>query len=603
MTSVTASDPDAVGGRAGTWKILPTLLSGRWRSVAIVGSLVLAAAAVELVPPLAIRDIIDRHLTTGRSGGIAPLAVLYLSAVAAVQALTFLSGYLAAVIAQRILSDVRTRLFAHVLRLPASFFDRQPIGDVISRCTADVDALDTVFSSSVAVLLASLVRLGTIAVAMVLLSPVLSVLAALIAVPLVLVTRFVQVRVRQAERETRLAVGAVNTRLQEDLRGIEVIRAFGREPEFVAGFRQVLGRGLAAFNRSTFYSALYMPVTAIVSAVAVATLLAAGALPTFGALHISLGTLTAFLLLLQRFFQPITALGEEWQTVQAAMAGGERIFDTLALAPNEGVSVPGRDWTSQRSLPSVVLDAVEFGYVEGLPVVHGLSMRVEAGEHVALVGRTGAGKSSALHLLAGLYRPWSGRVVVAGHDPARLTETQRSRVLGVVPQAVQLFSGTVFDNLTLGDTSIPEETVYEAARIAGADSFIRALPQGYHTSLSGNGGGPGTQLSAGQQQLLALARALVQQPTVLLLDEATAAIDNTSDAAFRAALRERVLPRGTAVVTVAHRLATALDADRVILIDKGQVVEEGTPAALMSSGGRFAALVELEAAGWEWHTA
>jgi ATP-binding cassette subfamily B protein len=602
MTSVTVSGQDTVGARATMWKILPTLLSGRWGSVAIVGSLVLAAAAVELVPPLVIRDIIDRHLTTGRSGGIPTLAVLYLSAVAAVQALTFLSGYLAAVIAQRVLSDVRTRLFAHVLRLPASYFDRQPIGDVISRCTADVDALDTVFSSSVAVLLASLVRLGTIAVAMVLLSPVLSLLAALIAVPLVLVTRFVQLRVRQAERESRLAVGAVNTRLQEDLRGVEVIRAFGREPEFVAGFRQVLGRGLTAFNRSTFYSALYMPVTAIVSAATVATLLAAGAQPTFGALHMSLGTLTAFLLLLQRFFQPITALGEEWQTLQAAMAGGERIFDTLALALDEGVSVPGRTRTNPRSLPPVVLDAVEFGYVEGLPVVRGLSMRVEAGEHVALVGRTGAGKSSALHLLAGLYRPWAGRVVVAGHDPARLTETQRSRVVSVVPQVIQLFSGTVFDNLTLGDTSIPEETVYEAARIAGADSFIRALPHGYRTSLSGSGSGPGTQLSAGQRQLLALARALVQQPAVLLLDEATAAVDNASEAAFRAALRERVLPRGTAVVTVAHRLATALDADRVILIDKGQVVEEGTPAALMSRRGRFTALVELEAAGWEWHT-
>src|SRR5215831_10652677 len=374
MTSVTASGQDAIGGRAAMWKILPALLSGRWSSVAVVGGLVLAAAAVELVPPLLIRDIIDRHLTTGYSGGIAALAVLYLSAVAGVQALTFLSGYLAAVIAQRILSDVRTRLFAHVLRLPASYFDRQPIGDVISRCTADVDALDTVFSSSVAVLLASLVRLGTIAVAMVALSPVLSVLAALIAVPLVLVTRIVQVRVRGAERESRLAVGAVNTRLHEDLKGIEVIRAFGREPEFVAGFRHVLSRGLAAFNRSTFYSALYTPVTAIVSAVAIATLLAAGAQPAFGALHISLGTLTAFLLLLQRFFQPITALGEEWQTVQGAMAGGERIFDTLALAPDDGVRAPTLGRTNHGpSRPPVVLEGVEFGYVEGAPVVRGLS--------------------------------------------------------------------------------------------------------------------------------------------------------------------------------------------------------------------------------------
>ena len=624
MTSVAASSQDAIGGRPAVWRILPGLLSGRRGSVAIVAALVLVAAAVELVPPLVIRDIIDRHLTTGRTGGIAALAVLYLSAVAAVQALTFLSGYLAAAIAQRVLSDVRTRLFAHVLRLPASYFDRVPIGDVISRCTADVDALDTVFSSSVAVLLASLVRLGTIALAMVVLSPVLSFVAASIAVPLVLVTRFVQERVRRAERESRIAVGVVNTRLQEDLRGIEVIRAFGREPEFVAGFRQALGRGLTALNRSTFYSALYMPVTAIVSAVAVATLLAASAQPAFGALSISLGTLTAFLLLLQRFFQPITALGEEWQAVQGAMAGGERIFDTLALAPDDGVPISAWRPASRaanppasahdrdaeplegrehlRSSACVVLDDVEFGYQEGRPVVQGLSLRVDAGEHVAVVGRTGAGKTSALHLIAGLYRPWAGRVLVAGHDPAQLVETERRRVLGVVPQIVHLFSGTVLDNLTLGDASIPEDAVHEAARISGADSFIRTLPHGYHTRLSGSGGGPGAHLSAGQRQLVALARAMVHRPKLLLLDEATAAVDGASDAQFRAALREQVLPRGTAVVTVAHRLATALDADRVIVLDRGRVVEEGTPAGLMASAGRFAALVELEAAGWEWRT-
>ena len=603
MTSVAASVPSATDARAAMWRILPDLLSGRWSVVALIGALVLGAAAVELVPPLVIRDIIDRHLTVGRPAGLAALAVLYLSAVAGIQVLTFLSGYLAAAVAQRVLRDVRTRLFAHVQGLPATYFDRVPIGDLISRCTADVDALDTVFSSSVAVLLANLVRLATIAVAMVALSPMLSVLAALIAVPLVVVTRFVRVRVRQAERETRLAVAAVNTRLQEDLRGIEVIRAFGREPEFVAGFRQVLGRGLAAFNRSTFYSALYTPVTAITSAVAVAALLAAGARPSFGALSVSIGTLTAFLLLLQRFFQPITALGEEWQTVQGAMAGGERIFDTLALPPEEGVHAPTLGRTNHGpSRPPVVLEDVEFGYAAGVPVVRGLSLRADAGEHVVMVGRTGAGKSSVVHLMAGLYRPWAGRVVVAGRDPAGLAEAERSRVLGVVPQVVQLFSDTVFENLTLGDSSIPEEAVYEAATIAGADSFIRMLGQGFHTRLSGSGGGVGTHLSAGQRQLVALARALVLRPAVLLLDEATAAIDNASDAAFRAALRERVLPCGTAIVTVAHRLATALDADRVIVLDKGRVVEEGTPAALMESMGRFAALVELEAAGWDWRS-
>jgi len=597
MTGLTAARPSVSSARAPVVRRLVSLLAQRRGSVVVVGILVLAAAVVELVPPLVVRDIVDRHLTVGRPDGLPALALLYLLGIAAMQAMTFLYGYLAAAVAQGVLSDLRTRLFAHLQRLPASYFDRVPIGDVISRCTADVEMLDTVFSSGVALLLANLVRLVTIAVAMVALSPELSLIAALIAAPLVLVTRAVQVRVRQAERESRVAIGTVNTRLQEDLRGVEVIRAFGREPEFIAGFRQVLSRGLAAFNRSSFYSALYTPMTAILSAIAVAALLAAGTQQAFGATSISLGTLTAFLLLLQRFFQPITALGEEWQTVQGAMAGAERIFDTLA------VSAPERTRLDRvPSTWSVVLSDVDFGYAEGQPVLHGLSLQAKAGEHVAVVGRTGAGKTSALHLIAGLYQPWAGRVLVAGHDPARLTEAERNRVLGVVPQVVLLFSGTVFDNLTLGDGSVAEDAVYEAATIAGADLFIRALPQGYRTLLSGSGSGQGVHLSAGQRQLVALARALVHRPAVVLLDEATAAIDNASDAAFRAALRERVLSRGATVVTVAHRLTTALDADRVIVLDKGRIVEEGAPAALIASQGRFAALLELEAAGWDWRS-
>ena len=572
-----------------------------WRgSLVLVGVLVFAAAAVELIPPLVLRDMVDRHLAIGHADGLRWLALLYLLGVAAMQLLTFLYGYLATRVAQRLLSELRTALFAHVHRLPASYFDRTPIGDVISRCTADVETLDTVFSSGVAVLLASLVRLVTIAVAMVALSPMLAALAMVIVVPLVVLTRIVQVRVRKAERESRLTVATVNVQLQEDLTGMEVIRAFGREPEVVAGFRRVLCRGLAASNRSSFYSAFYAPLTAIMSAATVAALLAVGVHPTAEAAGISLGTLTAFLLLLQRFFQPITALGEEWQTVQGAMAGAERIFDTLSLAPDRGDGV-GRAHSGERQGTSgLALHDVQFGYVEGRPVLRGVSLHVAAGEHVALVGPTGAGKSTVLQLLSGLYRPWSGHAVVAGRDPVSVSEAERGRVLGVVPQIVQLFSGTVFDNLTLEDSAVTEDQVYEAARIAGADSFVRSLPQGYLTWLSGSASGAGAQLSAGQRQLLALARALVRRPAGLLLDEATSSIDNASDAVFRAALRERVLARGVAVLTVAHRLTTARDADRVVVLEAGRVVEEGRPETLIARGGRFAAWLELEAAGWDW---
>jgi ATP-binding cassette subfamily B protein len=569
--------------------------------VALVSASVLAAAAFELVPPLIIRTIVDDHLIVRQPDGVLFLAVLYLAATAGVQVMTFLYNYLAAIIAQSVLSALRVRLFAHVQQLPTSYFDRRPMGDVISRCTADVEMLDTVFSSNVAVLLANLARLGTITVAMFALSVPLSLVAALVVPPLALVTRFLQRRVRQAERANRLAVGATNARLQDNLRSTEVIRAFGRVPEFVAGFRQILRRGLAASNRSSFFSSVYTPLTAILSALAVAALLWAGTQHAFAAFGISLGTLTAFIILMQRFFQPITALGEEWQTLQGAMAGAERIFGTLALPPVRTLPVITADGVGVGQ-PPIVLSRVEFGYSEGQPVLHGISLEVKAGEHVALVGCTGAGKTSALHLVAGLYPPWSGSIRVAGRDPVRLDESERRRVLGVVPQVVQLFSGTVMENLTLSDPFIPDAAVYEACRIAGADAFIRALPKGYHTDLSGSGSGTGAHLSAGQQQLLALARALVHRPAVLLFDEATAAIDGASDAAFRAALRVSVLAQGCGVLTVAHRLSTALEADRIIVLDKGYIVEEGPPAELGASGRRFAALLELEAAGWDWRT-
>jgi ATP-binding cassette subfamily B multidrug efflux pump len=336
----------------------------------------------------------------------------------------------------------------------------------------------------------------------------------------------------------------------------------------------------------------------ILSSVAMALVLWVGVAGPglLASLNISLGTLTAFVLLLQRFFVPIMSLGNEWQTVQAALAGLERIFQVLAL-PSETPAPRGPRPPHSRSTAAIEMRGVCFGYLPDRPVLHDVSLAVQPGEHIVLVGRTGAGKSSVLHLLGGLYTPWSGTVQVAGTDPTMVPDEARRRVLGMVLQVVQLFRGTVFDNLTLGDRSVSRQAVQRAAAIAGADAFIQALPQGYDMLL-----GRGLQLSAGQRQLLALTRALVWNPAVLLLDEATAAVDSASEAAFRAALRTAVLGDGRAVLTVAHRLATAQDADRVLVLEAGQIMEEGAPEELIRRGGRFAALLELEAAGWDWQT-
>jgi ATP-binding cassette subfamily B multidrug efflux pump len=586
-----------------------------WRSsLAVVGVSVLLGAALELVPPLLVQRIVDGPLAEGRSEGLLWIAALYLGATATVQVMGFLTEYLTATIAQGMLHRLRVRLFSHLLTLPMSYYDRTPLGDTISRCTADVETVSTLFTTAVAGAVASsggvasgtsgasvllgVVRLATIAAAMVALSPLLALAAALPVVPVVLLTRSFQVRVRDAERASRRAVGLQNTHLQETLGGIEVIRALGSEAGFIARFRAALRDGVAAYNGATIYSALYIPLIVIASALAMALVLWVGVVgqDLMASLSISLGTLTAFVLLLQRFFVPVMTLGNEWQTVQSALAGLERIFQVLALPSAQPAPTSPHRFPSRRHA-AIEMQQVVFGYLPNRPVLGGVSIVAQPGEHIVLVGRTGAGKSSVLHLLGGLYTPWSGTIRVAGADPTLLPDDQRQHAMGVVQQVVQLFRGTVFDNLTLGNGAVSKEAVQRAATITGADVFIQALPEGYDTLL-----GEGMQLSAGQRQLLALTRALVWDPAVLLLDEATAAVDSASEAAIRAALRAAVIGSGRAVLTVAHRLAAAQEADRILVMDAGQVVEAGPPEELIRRGGRFAALLELEAAGWDWQT-
>ncbi len=571
----------------------------RWL-LGVVVVCVLLSATLEVVPPLLIRRVVDGHIATGQRDGLFSLALLYLAVTATLQGLTFLTTYLTAVAAQGALHTLRLRVFAHLQQLPMAYHDQTPLGDSISRCTADVDTIDSLFSSGILNVVTDMVRLVTVCIAMLALSPPLALVAVGVIVPVALVTRQFQVRVRAAERTNRAAVGEVNTCLQELLGGVEVIRAFAAESVCVRAFRAALRHMLVAYNRAMVYSSLYSPLMAILAAIASAVLLWCGTRDAFVAWDISLGTLTAFVLLFQQFFKPITNLGDEWQTVQGALSGAERLFAVLGLAP-ESVpsSAPPLVAADTRA---IVLDHVVFGYQPGWPVLRGVSLCVRPGEHVALVGRTGSGKSTALNLLGGFYTPWSGSVQVQQRDPRQLSEDERRQVFGLVPQVVHLFGNTVWENITLGDTDVSLESVKHAARLAGAEHFIASLPQGYHTPLRGSGHGAGVQLSAGQRQLLALTRALVWHPPVVILDEATSAVDSVSDATVRTALHTLMRQRGLAVLSVAHRLATACDADRVVVLEAGQVVETGPPQELAQGSGPFAAWLALEAAGWSWDT-
>ena len=573
-------------------------LMAPWKVLLLVtGLCVVASSLVELVPPLVVRHVIDENLLPHQTAGRVAAGLVYLASLTVDAALGFAYAYLAAVVAQRVIAALRVRIFERLTRVPVSHFDRTPLGDFISRATADVETVDDLFTSGVATLIGQVVPVVAVAVAMIALSPLLSAVALVVAPPLLLASNWLRIKVRDAERATRVAVGRLNTQLSETLGGVETVRVFGREAAFAQRFRGALTETLTAQAGSVLYNAYFAPVTNLLYAVAVAALLWVGGAGVFSAAGVSVGTLTAFVLLFQRFFTPIVAIGDQWQSVQAALAGAERVFDVLDL-PIE--PAPPRAASGEPPGGGIEVRDVTHGYADEIPVLRHVGFRVGAGEHAALVGRTGAGKSTLVSLLGGLATPWEGQVRVGGRDPAAIPEDLRRHAIAVVPQNLHLFSGTVRDNVTFGDQTIPEDDISNALALAQLNPLLESLPEGDQTLMAGSGGGSGARLSAGERQLIALARALAGRPRVIILDEATAAIDAAGEAAIRDALQASSRVGGISVFTVAHRLATARQADRVFVMEQGRIVEEGSPAELLRAGGRFAALVELEEAGWDW---
>lgn len=577
------------GGRGRRLRGLLVLLAPyRWRVIAMLVALGLGTAA-SLAPPLLARLAIDRGVIPGNLGVLDLVVGVFIVSALVVWAATQAQTYLVGWVGQRALADLRVRIFSHLQSLPVGFYERRPAGVLVSRMTNDVEALDSLVTDSVVTLFqASLTLLGTIAI-LVVLDLRLALLTFLIFPVLAAGSLAFRIASADAYRRTRETIGAITGYLQESLSGIRVVRTFGQEPAHLARFAELneVNRGV---NMTTVnLNAVYFPSVELVSALATVGILIYGGYQAVAG-HVTIGVLVGFVAALNGFFEPIQQLSNLYTTYQSGMAALDKIFELL----EETSDLPER--SDAFELPvirgEITFEDVSFGYV---PDPHAASpaanvarraldhvdLRVAPGQTVALVGATGAGKSTLAKLVARFYDPTEGRVLVDGHDLRDVSAHSLRSQMGIVPQEAFLFSGTVAENIAFGRPEATLQEVRDAATAVGAHPFVEALEQGYDTQV----GERGVALSAGQRQLLAFARALIADPRILILDEATSNVDLHTEGRIEVGLR-RLLAGRTAIV-IAHRLSTIRHAGRIVVLEGGQIVEQGTHDELIEAEGAY----------------
>jgi ATP-binding cassette subfamily B protein len=553
------------------------------RAIVAAFTLIVATAAA-VAGPLAAKEVIDRGIRTGDYNRVVLWVAVFLVVVMAGWIATAAQSYLTSWVGERVLADIRVAVFAHVQRLDLGFFERTPAGVVISRLTNDVEAMNSMVTDGPTTLLQNTLTLIGSAVVLLLLDWRLA-LATLSVFPAMAIgTAIFRRYSARAYRRTRERMGDVTASLQEDISGVRVVQAFRREDANYRRFIAVNDRYRYANVQTVNAASIYFPFVSLLSAVATAVVLGYGGILVFDG-QLSPGALFAFIGLLSNFFDPVQQLSQFYQTMLAAMAALEKIVEVLETEPAMA-DAPGA-----RELPQIA-GKVEFADVQfaysptSAEVLHGVSFAAEPGQTVALVGHTGAGKSTVVKLLARFYDPTSGRVLIDGTDVRDVTARSLRSQLGIVPQESFLFSGSVRSNIAFGRPEATDEDVVAAAQAVGADAFIRALPDGYDTEIQERG----ARLSIGQRQLVAFARALLADPRVLILDEATSSVDIPTEARIEEALE--TLLRGRTAFVVAHRLSTIRRADVIVVLEHGRVIEAGTHRQLIERRGRYYALYD-----------
>ncbi len=550
------------------------------RTALALGSL-LAAALTALVPPFLAKFIVDDGILGEDYELLTWLVVAFVAFGVLNLAMSSAQSYFTGWTGERILADLRNRLFRHLQRLSLGYYERNRAGVIISRITNDVEALDQLVTDGVTTLVQNTLILVGSAVILFYLDWRLA-LAVLTVFPLMAVaTAFFRSRSSRAYMQVRERLAHVTATLAEDISGMRVVQSFTRERANQRRFREVNEHYRAANHQTVIVSGLYFPFVDLLSAIATAIVLGYGGYLVLEG-DVTIGLLFTFILYLSNFFDPVQQLSQLYNTFLAAVAALDKIMDVLDEEPEV------RDHPGAQELDEIEghvrFDGVRFAYGRGAEVLHGIDLDVAAGTTVALVGHTGAGKSTIAKLLARFYDPVDGRITIDGVDLRDVTQLSLRRQLGVVPQEGFLFAGTVHENIAFGRPGASRESVETAARTVGAHEFIEALEEGYDTQVQERG----TRLSLGQRQLVAFARALLADPRILILDEATSSVDIGTERRIERGL-ETLLADRTAFI-IAHRLSTIRNADLIVVLEHGLVVEQGSHAELMARRGLYTAL-------------
>ncbi len=561
-----------------------------WVAIAFV--LVLLSAFLGPLRPKLVQIAIDDYIVVGNLEGLQAFIWILIGVLFVEGILLFINGYLTQWIGQQAIYDVRTKVYRHIQNQPLGFFDKTPIGKLITRTTSDVESLSDVLSAGIVTILGSLFRILFIAGFMFSLNWRLA-LVTLAALPVMIyVTFWFRKKVREQYRETRKQVARLYSFVQEHVTGMTIVQLFNREREELQRFRDINGDHRQAQVRTIFYFALFWPAVDIIASSALGLVLWYGGVRAMGS-ALSVGILIAFIQYARQFFEPIRNLSDQYNTLQSAMAGAERIFGLL----DKDFSIKETDTPVEieRFSGHIEFKNVWFTYDKEVEedadknwILSDVSFIVKPGQTAAIVGATGAGKTTIINLLLRFYEIDKGQILVDGIDINQMRLTDLRRHIGLVLQDVFLFSGSVKRNITLDNEEIDEEAVQEAARLIGADGFIDKLADGYEHDVRERG----ASLSHGQRQLLSFARALVYNPSVLVLDEATSSIDTETEELIQNALEKLI--EGRTSLVIAHRLSTIQDADCILVMHRGKLREHGTHQELLALGGLYRKLYELQ---------